>query len=131
MRRDAEAHAAEDKEKRELVDLRNQADHALHESERQLSEHKSKLSSADLKAIEDAREELKTAAKGESRDALQRALSNLQTRAQKLGEAVYGQTPNAGSPESGPASGAGPGPSGGGKDAQHDEPVDADFEVKT
>jgi molecular chaperone DnaK len=131
MRRDAEAHAAEDKEKRELVDLRNQADHALHETERQLSEHKSKLSSADMKAIEDAREELKTAAKGESRDALQTALSNLQTRAQKLGEAVYGQPPKAGSPESGPASGAGPEPSSGGKDAQHDEPVDADFEVKT
>jgi molecular chaperone DnaK len=132
MRRDAEAHAAEDKEKRELVDLRNQADHALHETERQLNEHKSKLSSADSKAIEDAREELTNAAKGESREALQRALSNLQTKAQKLGEVVYGQPSSSGSATDGPTtSGPSSEPSGGGKPSQHDEPVDADFEVKT
>jgi molecular chaperone DnaK len=132
MRRDAEAHAAEDKEKRELVDLRNQADHLLHETERQLAEHKSKLSSTDLKAIEDAREEVKNASKGDSKDALQRALTDLQTKAQKLGEAVYAQQPpNAGPAADGGTGGAASSASGGAKDAQRDEPVDADFEVKT
>jgi molecular chaperone DnaK len=128
MRRDAEAHAAEDKEKRELVDLKNQADHALHETEGQLSEHKSKLSSEDLKAIEDARAELKTAAQGESKDALQRALSNLQTKAQKLGEAIYAQSAHAGAgAPSGESAGEAAGPA---KGPETNEPVDADFEVK-
>jgi molecular chaperone DnaK len=134
MRRDAEAHAAEDKEKRELVDLKNQADHALHETERQLAEHKSKLAAGDLKAIEDAREALKTAAQGDNREALQRALTELQTKAQKLGEVVYGQQPPPGASTGGAPSGEAAGGAGGasapGKDGQRDEPVDADFEVK-
>jgi len=143
MRRDAEAHAAEDKAKREVVDVKNQADHVVHETEKQLAEHKSKLAAADLKAIEDARDALKAAAQGNDKDAIQRAISNLQAKAQKLGEAIYAQGAAAGAGPSGGASASGGGsPSGSGSStggpgagaghkSQPDEPVDADFEVKT
>jgi molecular chaperone DnaK len=128
MRRDAEAHAGEDKARRELVDLKNQVDQVVHETEKSLNEHRSKLGEADAKAIETARDELKKAAVGDDKDALQRALANFQTKAQKLGEIIYkASQPGAGAP---PPSG---GPSGDGakqSSGAPDEPVDADFEVK-
>jgi molecular chaperone DnaK len=134
MRRDAESHAAEDKERRELVDLRNQADHMLHLTEKELGEHRSKVSAADAQAIEEAREALKKAKDGEDKDAIQRALSDLQLKAQKLGEAVYREQQAASS--AGAAGNAGtPGAEGGksepASEKGRDEPVDADFEVKT
>jgi molecular chaperone DnaK len=128
MRRDAEAHAGEDKARRELVDLKNQVDQVVHETEKSLNEHRSKLGEADAKAIETARDELKKAAAGDDKEALQRALANFQTKAQKLGEIIYkASQPGAGAP---PPSG---GPSGDGakqSSGAPDEPVDADFEVK-
>jgi molecular chaperone DnaK len=128
MRRDAEVHAAEDKKKREFVDLKNQADAAVHEVETQLAEHRSKIAEADAKEIEAARDALKTAAAGEDAEALRKALNDLQSKAQKIAQAAYAQSQAAGAaPEgAGPAGGA---PNAGSKVA--DEPVDADFEVKT
>ncbi len=140
MRRDAEVHAAEDKKKREFVDLKNQADAAVHEVETQLAEHRSKISEADAKEIEEARDALKTAGAGDDVEALRKALNDLQTKAQKIGQAAYAQQQGAaaGGPEgAGPAgggadsrSGAGAGQGGAGQGGA-DEPVDADFEVKT
>jgi molecular chaperone DnaK len=124
MRRDAEAHASEDKARRELVDLKNQAEQMVHETNKSLEEHKSKLEPTDLAAIEAARDALQKAAQGDDKAALQKALTEFQAKAQKLGEVLYkdqqakqggGQPP----PPAGPA----------GSDS--DEPVDADFEVKT
>ncbi|MBI5362606.1 MAG: molecular chaperone DnaK [Planctomycetes bacterium] len=130
MRRDAEAHAAEDKERRELVDLKNKAEHLVHETEKHLAEHKAKLQPADVSAIESARDEVKRllADANVSRDALQAAVAQFETAAQRLGQAIYqqGQAAQgaAGAPPPGGAPGAGAhGPA-------SDEPVDADFEVK-
>ena len=128
MRRDAEAHAKEDKERRELVDLKNQADHVIHQTEKQLAEHKSKLAEADAGAIDAALEALKKAKDGDDKDAIQRALSDLSLKAQKLGEAIYKQSASQASGE--PAADSQPrGDSEAPKSS--DEPVDADFEVKT
>src|SRR5262249_26848640 len=88
MRRDAEAHAGEDKSRRELVELKNQADHHVYEIEKQLKEHGDKLDAGDKKALEDALAAAKSAAQGEDKSKLDSALRELQTRAQKLGEAV-------------------------------------------
>ncbi|MEQ1894635.1 MAG: molecular chaperone DnaK [Planctomycetota bacterium] len=127
MRRDAEAHAGEDKDRREVVELKNQADHQLYEIEKQLGEHGAKLEPADKQAIESARDALKEAAKGDDKAKLEAALRDFQTKAQKLGEVLYKQTAEPAAPTPGPEpkasskSGA-PG---------SDEPVDADFEVKT
>jgi molecular chaperone DnaK len=124
MARDAEAHAAEDKARRELVDLKNQSEQIVHETEKALAEHGSKLAAADKAAIESAREALKKAAAGDDKTALQRALSEFQAKAQKLGEVLYKQQHEAhGQPPPGAA------PQGGKQGS--DEPVDADFEVKT
>ncbi len=128
MRRDAEVHAADDKKKREFVDLKNQADAAVHEVETQLAEHRSKISEADAKEIEEARDALKTASAGEDVEALRKALNDLQTKAQKIGQAAYAQQQQSaagGGAEGAPGAGAKPGAGG------PDEPVDADFEVKT
>jgi molecular chaperone DnaK len=135
MRRDAEAHAADDKQRREVVDLKNQSDAAIHEAEKQLAEHRAKLSDSDVRAIETARDQLKTAAQGTDKAAIERALEEFRRAMQKLGEAVYQAGAQAGAPPPPPgaqgatdggASGGGPG----GRAPSPDEPVDADFEVK-
>jgi molecular chaperone DnaK len=127
MRRDAESHAGEDKARRELVELKNQADHVVYETEKQLAEHGDKLDASDKQSIESAKEELKQALQGEDKAKLESALHAFQTKAQKLGEVLYKQTTQA-------PPGSGPGPehakASAGKPGG-DEPVDADFEVKT
>jgi molecular chaperone DnaK len=127
MRRDAEAHAGEDKQRRELVDLKNQADHLTYETEKQLQQHGDKLSADDKKAIEAARDALKEAAQGDDRAKLEAALRDFQTKAQRLGEVLYKQSTEKAEPQA--DAGAGPKATSGQKSG--DEPVDADFEVKT
>ena len=78
------------------------------------------------RSIEQAKEALKTALQGEDKAKLESALKDFQAKAQKLGEVLYKQNTEgaAGQPEE-PAAKASAGAKGG------DEPVDADFEVKT
>jgi molecular chaperone DnaK len=141
MRQDAEAHASEDKERREVVDLKNQAEQIVHETEKHLAEHKDKLSEDDVKAIEAAKEDLKKAAEGEDKAAIEAALKTFQEKAQKLGEVLYkeqqeaqgapgasGAPGAAGATPPPPGADAGPAPA---SSQDSDEPVDADFEVKT
>jgi len=136
MRRDAEAHAGEDKRRRELVDLKNQAEALVHETEKSLGEHKSKLSDEDVKAIEASKDALKSAAAGDDKAALEKALADFQRAAQKLGEIVYKESqagagaPPPGGPQAGGAQSGGRGGAQGAGRASGDEPVDADFEVK-
>ena len=143
MRQDAEAHADEDRARRELIDLKNEADHLVRETEKQLAEHRDKLDEADVQAIEEARDELKKAAEGEDKAALEQAKADFLQKAQKLGEAVYkeqqaqaGAQPGAapgGGAEGGDAGSGGPGSTGStgsSGSSGGDEPVDADFEVK-
>ncbi|HKX46073.1 MAG TPA: molecular chaperone DnaK, partial [Planctomycetota bacterium] len=89
MRKEAEAHAGEDKAKREVVELRNQADHAVHEIDKQLAEHGEGLPEADRQAIESAKQALQAAAQQDDKRALEQALQALQTAAQKLGQHVH------------------------------------------
>lgn len=127
MRNEAEAHAEEDKQRRELVDLKNQVEQVVHETTKQLDEHKDKLEEGDVKDIEAARDELKTAAESDDKAKIEAALQTFQTKAQKLGEILYKESQaeaGGAAPEGAPA-GA---PAG---DAGNDEPIDADFEVKS
>jgi len=125
MTRDAEAHREEDRRRRELVDLRNQADHIVHETDKQLAEHKDGLAEAEVKEIEKAKEALAAAAAGDDKGRIEAALKSFQEKAQKLGAAIH---------RASQAQGAGPGPQpgqGAPTGAADDEPVDADFEVKS
>ncbi len=133
MRKEAEAHASEDKERREVVELKNQIDALVHETDKQVAEHADKLSDDDKKAIADAKEELTKAAESEDKAKIEAALQNFQQKAQKLGEILYKEAAEKQQAEGGAAAG-GPapegGPTGGKSDKGGDEPVDADFEVK-
>ena len=83
-------------------------------------------SEEDVKEIEAAKEELATAAQSDDKDKIEAALQTFQQKAQKLGQAVY----EASQAEGGAQPGAGPEATAGGE-ASDDEPVDADFEVKS
>jgi len=128
MTREAEANKEADKERRELVDLKNQADQLVHETGKQLEEHKDKLSEEDRDQIEAARKELEEKAKTDDKEALQAALEDFGKKAQKLGEIIYAQTQEEAGAQGAP--GGGPAPEAGAGEAGDDEPVDADFEVK-
>ncbi len=132
MAREAEAHAVEDKKKREIVDLRNQVEQLVHETEKQLREHEGKLDEADVKAIEAAKDELKKAAETDDKARIEKAMQTFSSKAQKLGEVIYKEASQK-EGSSSKASGR-PADAAGGDDGQakgdSDEPVDADFEVK-
>ena len=91
MVRDAEANAAEDHRKRELVDTRNQADAAAHGVRKSLAEHGDKVDAATRDAIEAALKELDEALKGDDKDAIQSRTEALMQASQKLGEQMYAQ----------------------------------------
>jgi molecular chaperone DnaK len=122
MVKDAEAHAAEDKKRKELVEARNHADGLIHSTERTLSENGDKIAAADKSAVEAAIADLKSALGGDDAAAIKAKTDALAQASMKLGEALY----KAG--QEGPAAGAaGAGPSD--EDAPAgDKVVDADFE---
>ncbi|WP_282186534.1 molecular chaperone DnaK [Azospirillum aestuarii] len=120
MVKDAEAHAADDKKRRELVDARNHADALIHTTERTIKENADKIPAADKTAAEAAVAELKSVMDGEDLEAVKAKTEALAQVSMKLGEAMYkagqGEAPGAGAAG---AAGAAP-----------NEPgvVDADFE---
>ncbi|MBN1806413.1 MAG: molecular chaperone DnaK [Sedimentisphaerales bacterium] len=89
MAKDAEAHAEEDKRKREVVDLKNQADQLIYSTEKTLKEHGDKVSGNIRGNIESAVNNLKEAVKGENSDAIKKAIENLGTAGQELGKVLY------------------------------------------
>jgi molecular chaperone DnaK len=112
MVKDAEAHAADDKKRKETVEARNVADALLHTTEKTLAEHGAKLSDQDRRATETAMADLREAVKGEDATAIATKADALQQLALKLGEAIHAQPRE--------PSGAAPGSGG-------DDVVDAEF----
>ena len=121
MRKDAEAHADEEKKKLELITARNEAEHTIYSVEKVLKEHADKIGDSDKAPIQAAIEATRTAMKGEDASAIQNATSNLKAASQALARFVQQGGPT-------PAGGATPGaePAKGGKD----DVIDAEFEVK-
>ena len=89
MVRDAEANAEADKQRREAVEARNQAETLMHSSEKNLEEYGDKVSEEDRKAIEDAVAELKTAVEGENAEEIKTKSTALAEASMKLGQAMY------------------------------------------
>ncbi|MBB4197245.1 molecular chaperone DnaK [Rhodoblastus sphagnicola] len=89
MVKDAEAHAAEDKARRALVDAKNQGEALVHASEKQLAEFGEKASEADKSVITAAIAALKTALEGEDVEAITAKTNELAQAQMKLGEAMY------------------------------------------
>jgi molecular chaperone DnaK len=126
MAREAESHAEEDKQRRELADARNEADQAIWSIEKLMKDNAAKLSDGDKQPIQAAIEKVKQAASGNDVNAIQQALNNLQTAAHALAQHVQRQ--GGGGPTPGGAAPHGDGASGNG--SKKDDVIDAEFEVK-
>ncbi len=123
MVQDAEENAADDQKRRELVEVRNQADSTIHATEKTLADFGDKVSEDERKTIEDAVTDLRTAIEGEDVAEITARLEALQQASMKLGEAVYKAQQDA-EQQGGSAEGSesnGPGGS-------NEDVVDADFE---
>ena len=92
MVRDAEANAESDRKFEELVQVRNQADHLVHSTRKQLTEAGNALSADDKGVIEKAVDELETAAKGENKDVIEAKTEALIKASEKLIAAAQQQT---------------------------------------
>jgi molecular chaperone DnaK len=89
MRRDAESHADEDKQRREEIELRNEADNAVYRSEKMLKESADKISGADKEKIESAVKEVREALKGSDAGALRSANERLNEAWQAVSAELY------------------------------------------
>jgi len=89
MRRDAEAHADEDKAKREEVETRNEADNAVYRSEKMLKDNKDKISEGDNSKIEKAIADVKEALKGSDASAIKSASEKLNEAWQAVSAELY------------------------------------------
>jgi molecular chaperone DnaK len=124
MVKEAEAHSAEDRAKREEVELRNQADHMIHQAEKVIKDNEDKIP-ADVKDEVNAKlEALKSTAKGSDTNALKKQMDEFNESLQKIGQHIY--------QEAGKPAGSGGGPQGGGQPGQpgqkkDEDVVDADY----
>jgi molecular chaperone DnaK len=128
MRKDAEAHAEDDKKRRELVDLKNQADAMAYQMEKMLKDQGEKISSSDRGDIESAISALREALKGDDATAIRRAMNNLERSSHKVAEEMYKSAGGARGAAAPPPPGQEQpkaGPSKGGDDV-----IDAEYEVK-
>ncbi len=129
MTKDAEAHAAEDKKKRELAELRNRADSMCFELEKLMKEHDAKMRDSDKVALKKAVEKTRDAMKADNPDTIKSALAELEQASHAFSKVLYEQA--GAQATAGAASGAAPGgPSERGPSGGDDDAIDAEFEVK-
>jgi molecular chaperone DnaK len=89
MVREAEAHADEDRKRREEAEARNQAENAIYQTEKTLKEHGEKLDASDRKMVEDALQEVREAMNGSDADRIRHTTEQLVTASQKFAEVLY------------------------------------------
>ncbi|MCX6599428.1 MAG: molecular chaperone DnaK [Acidobacteria bacterium] len=122
MSKDAEAHAAEDRRKRDEIDARNKADAMIYNVEKMLKDHREKIGEEEATKVEASIKELRDVMVAGTVEAINKATDNLTQASHKLAEAMYkaSSTPGAG-PTEGAANGAGP------QEPKKDNVVDAEF----
>ena len=104
--KEAEQFAAEDKKKREAVDLRNNADQMVYQTEKLLSENGDKFSDDDKSALNTKLDALKEALKGDNTDAIKSAEEDLTNKFYEVSQKIYEATQGAQGPQPGAAPGA-------------------------
>jgi len=109
MMKDAEAHAEEDKKRREEIETRNRADQAVYGAEKMVQEMGDKFPASDKAAVESAVAAVKSALESNDTAAMSRAMEQLTQAQHKAAEALYKQA--------GPGAPGGPGPDGAGPSA--------------
>ncbi|MFC1676832.1 molecular chaperone DnaK [Planctomycetota bacterium] len=130
MQTDAKAHAEEDKKKREVIDLKNQADQLVYSTEKTLKEHGDKVSSETRGNIESAVNNLKEAVKGEDADAIKKASENLATTSQELGKILYEEAAKKQAASGGEQTQQQTEPAEESEKKDRDDVIDAEFEAK-
>ncbi len=128
MKRDAEMHAAEDKARRELVDLKNRGDAFVIQTRKSLEEHGGKVSPESRGKIESAISNLESKIKADDKAAIEAAMKELETASMELGKVVYEASKNAAGAAPGGAQPGGEAASGG--SSKKDDVIDAEFKVK-
>ncbi|AXT27748.1 molecular chaperone DnaK [Ruegeria sp. AD91A] len=118
MVKDAEENAEADKERRELIEAKNQAESLIHSTEKSMEEHADKVDPTTIEAIELAIAALKDELETENADKIKSGIQNVTEAAMKLGEAIYKAQAEEGEEEPAAADAA-PG---------DDDIVDAEFE---
>lgn len=126
MVQDAERYAKEDKEKREAIDTKNQAESVVYQTEKQLKELGDKVPAAVKDKVESKLMAVKDSISGGSTQAMKDAMAALNQEVMQLGQSLYGQP---GAPAADAAGGAAAeGSSSAGKSSDGDgEVIDADF----
>jgi molecular chaperone DnaK len=124
MRRDAEEHASEDKKKRELAEVRNQAESMCFQLEKLIKEHSDKIKESDKAPLEAAIAKAREKSKGDDLDAIKSAISELEAASHAVSKVMYEAGQSAGPSAAAESAGA---TASGGKD---DEVIDAEFEEK-
>jgi molecular chaperone DnaK len=124
MRKDAEAHADEDRRRKELIEVRNNADSVAYSAEKALKDLGDKVPAELKKQVEDKVAKVREVMGREDADATRKAIDELNQVLQQVGTAAYQQAgPAAGAPggDTGPTPGSGPAPEGG------EDVVDGEF----
>ena len=126
MVKEAEAHSSEDRAKREEVELRNQADHMIHQAEKVIKDNADKIPAEVKTEVEGKLEALKSAAKGSDTKALQQQMDEFNESLQKIGTYIYQQSQGganaAAAAESSPSDGQEAG-----EKKKEEDVVDADY----
>jgi len=120
MARDAESHAAEDRNLKDQIEARNKADAMVYNVEKTLKEHRDKISADDAKNIEAAIEDVKKRITENDAAALNAATDRLTQASHKLAEAMYKASQQ-------PGGSAPPPPPGGGDKPKDEGVMDAEF----
>ncbi|MBU3728141.1 MAG: molecular chaperone DnaK [Phycisphaerales bacterium] len=124
MRKEAEANADADKARRELVDVRNQAEQLVYQTRKSMEEHGAKVSAELRGKLESAMSNVESAIKGDDKKAIDAAVKALSEAALELGKIAYESTK-----DSAGQAGA-PGAAGAKSGGKPDDVIDAEYEVK-
>ncbi len=129
--KDAEQFADKDRERKELAEARNQADHAIYSTEKLLREYAEKLSAADKEKIEKAVEKIRKAKEGDRADEIKRALEELNQASHEFSKALYEEAAKKRGAEQAPPPAQPGAPKGGEAEGGSGEKIiDADFRTK-
>ena len=127
MVNDAKKHESEDKEKRELIDIQNQSEQLIYQTEKNLDEYKDKLDESEKKSLQDAVDKLKAAKDGEDIESLKSSLDELNNAWNAVASKMYDSAKEDGSTQADEATSSKK--KGNNKKKDDAEIEDADFEV--
>ncbi len=127
MVKEAEAHAGEDRAKREEVELRNQADHMIHQAEKVIKDNADKIPDDVKTEVNTKLEALKGVAKGSDTNALKRSMDDFNEALQKIGQHIYQGAGAGGGTSSSSAEADGHDGGDSGEKKKEEDVVDADY----